>query len=286
MSYINIASRTTEDLNASADINQLMMNDNFILNKIYEEILTEIELLKVESCFCDPLNIPSEYMIADGSAFPSLSEAKIIHNTGGTILSGTPFERTYTAKGLTNIPNVLGQHLRYSSMGSTVSPGRDDRRQAVSGTVDISSGVVIYLSAYHINIIKNAVDNSRPVIIGQAPTTIFDDLTVYGTVSTINTTLNYIVLTSVTGTFTAGSGRSLIIKGDVVGSFQNDQLQDHIHYMYMNQDDNSVAPIVGNQGGRNTLGLYTATSAVYSAKAGLETRGKNIALLPLVRVYI
>jgi hypothetical protein len=301
MAYAEITTRTTDDLNASADINQLMENINIARKERIDDILLKIEMLEVVSALCDPLNISSKFMIADGSTIPSDSEAYIIHNTGGTILSGTYFERTYTGKGLTVLPDIRGYHPRYMAKGSTADADRANRRQGVTGTVDTTSGTIIYLPKYYINIISEAVTNSRTVIIGVLNSTIFTDPTIYGTVQSVNTSLNYVVLTSITGTFTAGSA-SLVVKGDVIGSFQNDQMQRITGSMgktgeagtiftgtcsgaiVRGTNTNNNVYFNGTSGSRYLINFDSSKST--GARAGAETYGKNIALLPLVRIYL
>lgn len=278
---------------------------------IYDEILLEIEMMKVSTVLCDPLNISSKYLICDGSTIPSDSEAYIIHNTGGTVTKDS-FSKAYsTVYGRSSIPDLLGYHLRYQDIGSAIDPDRATRRQLATGTVNTSSGVIVYFPKYYINIIKDAVDNSRTIVIANGSVGLFGTLAIYGTVSSVNTDLNYVVLTSVTGTFTAGS-QSLIIQGDLIGSFQKDAMQritgtiNTINY----QKDNtavlrSLTGVFSDAGNVDTSTrkstedstttrnirqtIFNSANSVSpnTAKTSeYETRGINAALLPLVRVYI
>ena len=301
MSYIKIPTRTTFDINAASDINQLMVNNDFLYDKIYEEIIKDIQMLKVENVLCNPLDIPSDYMIADGSVFPSGSTAELIHVSGGTL-----FDKIYTPTERTNIPDLLGQHIRYSDMGSGLDPDADKRRQLTTGLVDTSAGN-LYLSPYHINLIKEAFDAGREIQIGELNTDLWTGFTVRGTVASVNTTSNYITLTDIIGTWTDGS-KSLVLKGDLVGSFQKDIAIEHRHYQYVDTNA-SGSGINLYSGGDETPASYSSEgnnveyrirySDVTATKdldantgmtglqdsGGDETRPANIALLPLVRIH-
>ena len=268
---------------------------------IYDEILLEIEMMKVSTVLCDPLNISSKYLICDGSTIPSDSEAYIIHNTGGTVTKDS-FSKAYsTVYGRSSIPDLLGYHLRYQDIGSAIDPDRATRRQLATGTVNTSSGVIVYFPKYYINIIKDAVDNSRTIVIANGSVGLFGTLTIYGTVSSVNTDLNYVVLSSVTGTFSTGE-QSLIIQGDLIGSFQKDAMQRitgslggpaiaTAYYSTSGVFTATVWTVKWSAAGPNYIGTVqfnsaNSTSPNAAKTSEYETRGINVALLPLVRVYI
>lgn len=239
-----------------------------------------IENMIVEWSMVDPTNLSANYQVCDGSVWKTNTYAKTF----------------WEAEGVLRIPNLLGQVPRASASGSTNDPDRADRRQAVTGTVDITSGTVITLPKYYINLLKNAIDNARTIIIGQTLTTIFDTLAVFGTIQSVNTTLNTVTLTTITGTFTAGVGRSLIIKGDVVGSFQNDAMQKITGTIGNGSAGfNWLSGALQPAGATSYLSQVVGSAGNYAnfdssfstdARTSTETRPKNIALLPVMMVDI
>lgn len=300
MSYLNLITRTTDDLNSSGDINQLMVNCNYILEKIYDELLSEIEMFEIKSVLCDPLNIPSKYLIADGSTIPSNSEAYIVHNSGGTINKDS-YVKVYTAKGKTNIPDVLGQHLRYYSIGRTTDPDRKARYQYLTGTL-ASDLITVTLPKYYINIIKYAIDKGFECFLGEgtpfSPTTsIWATWTWYRQIIATNQNNNTITLASSgSGTPTAGV-KTFIMQGDIIGSFQTDAIRNITGYVHGHggfRPDASYVASGAFAGGGSGLagpeiwggGYYLSLDASRVVPTGSENKPKNIALMPLVRVYL
>lgn len=236
-----------------------------------------IENMKVDWALIDPLSLDDAFQICDGSAWKANTYASTYWN----------------AKGIANIPDLRGYAVRAHDRGATNDADRATRVQAVTApTVSTSSGTVITLPKYHINIINEALSLSRTVIIGEKGATIFTTLSVYGTVASVSLVNNTVTLTSITGSFTAGSNKSLIIKGDLVGSFQNHQFQGHIFKVYAKQGSGASYGWSGvaNGAGVDETSGYTGSPITDGINGtplyGLETHGKNVAYLPIMWVRL
>ncbi len=235
-------------------------------------IQKEIENLVVKWALIDPLTLSDDFQICDGSTWKA------------------GYAKTYwDAKGLTNIPNLCGYALRAMDMSKGVDPDCADRRQRATGTV-ATGGTVIALPKYYINIIDEAIQAGRTVKIGINASDMFGTLSPVGTV----TAVDIIAKTVTVGTALTVGEQSLIIQGDVIGSFQSDAIRNITGTLHGNMAAGAGASgaftLIGNSGmsdgyyGRNSNKyLFDASRVV---PTGLDNRPKNISYLPIMWVKL
>ena len=241
----------------------------------------EIENLIIKWALIDPIYLDASFQVCDGTAWRPGSYAETYWGT----------------RGLTNIPDLRGYGIRAADKGKTVDPDRLDRRQVVTGNVlAVSTTSTILFPIYYCKIIKEALDANRTVVIGTPaaalPTAIFDTLTIYGTVTAVDLSTNIVTIGTITGTFTTGS-KSLVIKGDTIGSFQDDAVGEHSHLLNVGH-----VPWAEFSGGNYTVGFANhptlsgnhvmnnnnLASTIHSGKTSTESRIKNISYLPIMWV--
>ena len=238
-----------------------------------------IEIMEIKWALIDPLSLPDCYQICDGSSWYNPSYAKTY----------------WEAKGIYNIPDLRGFHLRAAALGSSYDPDRNSRRQVTKGNVAVGANVAITLSKYHTKLIYEAFSKGRPVIIGLKPGDMFSTLTVYGTVAQMSVEANQVILSSVTGTFTTASNVSLVLQGDLAGSFQSDAIRNiygvtgGIGFLRAGELQ-ATGPfyITGTYTGPEIWGGGTGIGfdASRQVPTASDNRPKNIALLPIMYVRL
>ena len=239
-----------------------------------------IEMMKIEWVLVDPLNIDDCLQVCNGQTWKS------------------GYAKTFwEARGISVIPNVLGQHVRSSSLGSTSDPDRADRRQLCSGSI-ATGGTSITLPKYYVNIINEAYLVGRTVQLGIYAGDLFATVT-WGTVNGVTPSSNTVTV----GTALTVGNQQIIIRGDVIGSFQNDAMQRitgtsaGVSTTISGDTGSGVfrKTVIGvgqwwnsvnNENAYITFDSSLSTSPNPAKTSDVETRGKNVAFLPLMWVRL